>query len=196
MRMNDEKIPNGRMYVVAGGPSLMHLDWSLLRDRRTLAVNRSYEKLPTAEAIYFSDYRFWEWHRKELVRHQGHIYTGQKRIVDRRVQFVKWTGIKGLETQHNKIRHGNNSGYAAINLAVHLGAEEIVLLGYDMKLCGERTHWHEGHPVKLRPRVFDNMLRYFETLVEPLETLGINIINASPDSAIECFKKATLEEVL
>ena len=52
----------------------------------------------------------------------------------------------GLESARDTLAHGNNSGYAAINLAVHLGAARIVLLGYDMGNDGKVSHFHEGYP--------------------------------------------------
>ena len=41
------------------------------------------------------------------------------------------TGEEGLELDPTGLRNGQNSAYAAINLAVHMGARTVVLLGVD-----------------------------------------------------------------
>ena len=101
------------------------------------------------------------------------------------------------------VAHGNNSGYAAINLAWHLGASEIVLLGYDMRpgeVLGQdrngnnvhQIHWHDNHPVPTRPTVFEKMKGYFPPLAQELENEGVKVWNATPGSALECFERISL----
>ena len=115
------------------------------------------------------------------------------------VRVLKFTGQRGLELDPSGLRHGSNSGYQAINLAVNLGAKRIVLLGYDMKVNGHRTHWHNEQ--RQDASVFagtirDTMLPHFHTLIDPLKVLGVEVINATPDSALTCFPMMMLEEAL
>lgn len=113
------------------------------------------------------------------------------------VHSVRLTGQLGLEVAPSGLRHGSNAGYQAINLAVHFGAKKIVLLGYDMRMQEGRTHWHnEPRPDGFADVLAQSMLPHFATLVEPLEQLGIEVINATPDSALECFPKMSLEDAL
>jgi hypothetical protein len=94
------------------------------------------------------------------------------------------------------LRNGRNSGYQAINLAVHLGAAQIILLGYDMQF-GRRGehHWFGPHPSRVPPPV-DLFLRHFPTLVKPLQQRGVSVVNCSPSTALTCFPRRPLRDEL
>lgn len=188
------------IYVVAGGPSLINFDWPKLDDKRVIVVNRAFQKLPNAEVVYFSDVRFFNMYETELLKHDATLISGS-RLDHASVEKYSLTGIKGLDLTPGCLRSGNNSGYAAINLAVHKFAKRIILLGFDMKFSNDHHHWHDGYHMKgnqlvERERKFSKMIPYFKYLVEPLNDLGIEIINACPDSALEAFPKATINEIL
>jgi len=182
------------VFCIGGGPSLKGFDWSKLSGKNVIAVNRAFEVLGSAQTIYFSDLRFWNWYSRDLIKHPGVKITGDKRILDANVVNYKFTGTKGLDTTPKCLRSGNSSGYAAINLAVHMGAKNIILLGYDMEYVGKVTHWHDGYST--RPGKIHKMLPYFSTLVEPLKELKIDVTNTNLKSSINCFPKASFDEVL
>lgn len=161
-----------------------------------IAVNRAYEVVPEAEVVYFSDLRFWTWHRQGLENHSGRKITSAWRIKEKGVEHVQITGLTGIDTESGKIRQGNNSGYGAINVAIHLGSQRIFLLGFDMNFTGGCCHWHDGYPVINTEKTLKRMVAYFDTMVEPLNRLGVEVINLNPNSAIQCFPKLDLEETL
>jgi len=105
------------------------------------------------------------------------------------------TGTTGLELDPTGLRTGINSGYQAINLAVHLGASRIILLGYDMGPDGTRDHWFGEHPDG-QPSPYPQMREYFETLVEPLQAIGVTVINCSRRTALTAFPCVPLEQEL
>jgi len=106
------------------------------------------------------------------------------------------TGRTGLEQQPTGLRTGQNSGYQAINLAVHLGAAHLVLLGYDLQPGpGGEHHWHPPHPIHRRSS-YQNFLRDFPTLVTPLDELGITVVNATRRTALDCWPRVPLEDAL
>lgn len=183
-------------FLVGGGPSLIGFDWSRLVDRNVLAINRAYECCPQAQVIYFSDKRFWNWHGEQLKNHTGRVISGAHRLRVTGVESYQFSGVEGLDLTRGKLRHGNSSGYAAINLAVHLGAKKIVLLGYDMRMVDDRAHWHDGYPVVARQNVFDKMHAFFETMIPQLKQLDITVLNACPGSRIDAFLKISHEEAL
>ncbi len=91
-----------------------------------------------------------------------------------------------------------NSTYAAIHLAAHLGAARIVLLGVDMRYgpAGE-SHFHGGHGlIHSEATLTELMLPHFEPLVKPLQQRGITVVNASPDSALRCWPRCSIDEGL
>ncbi|MCK5640805.1 MAG: hypothetical protein KAJ19_08410, partial [Gammaproteobacteria bacterium] len=149
------------IYIIGGGPSLIGFDWALLAGKSCIAVNKAYQVID-ADYIYFSDLRFWLAHQKELRDTRATKITGAK-VEDSCLINFTFTGMKGLETKPNQIRSGNNSGYAAMNVAYHLGATRIILLGFDMKFKNDKSHWHEGHEVENMERTYNKMLPYFET---------------------------------
>jgi hypothetical protein len=179
------------IFCVGGGPSLVGFDWRVLKGQFVIAVNRAFEVVPCAEYVYFSDARFWNWYAGALRLHAGIKITVDRQVKDKDVINYRATGTFGLDLIPGQLRTGNSSGFAAINLAAQMKPSKIVLLGYDMKYT-DRTHWHDGYPV--RSGRIEKMIAFFPTLVEPLKELGIDIVNANPDSALECFRKETIDE--
>lgn len=200
-------------FILAGGPSLRGFDAAPLRYRRVITINDSWRLAPWATVLYFFDQRWWQWQIDANPRAVGNsevsfhwlIYNGfwVSAGPDFRdhpqVRYLRLSGPTGLETAPDALRHGSNSGYQAINLAYHFGASRIVLLGYDMQCAGNTTHWHNDHtePVgTFRVTLEQTMLPKFETLVEPLAAAGVEVINATPNSALTCWPHQPLEEVL
>jgi len=163
-------------------------------------VNRAFEKVPNAETIYFSDLRIWEWYGTRLKQLDAALYTGA-RLCDQAIINCKFTGMKGLDTKPFNLRHGNNSGYAAINLAYHLIEQEespdrrIVLLGFDMTFVDGQSNWHDGYIVKTEPSVYTKMLGNFDLLAVMLNAAGYTVINANMASKLECFVKVPLKGI-
>lgn len=97
----------------------------------------------------------------------------------------------GLSLDPNLIHQGQNGGYQAINLAVHFGAKRIILIGYDMK----GKHWHPDHKGN-NPGNFAQWIKNFSTMIPQLKELGVEVINCTRDTALECFSVRRLEDVL
>ena len=186
--------PHGAFFIVGGGASLIGFPWQQLYDKRVIATNNAYQTCPNAEIVLFTDKRFWSTHRNKLLEHSGTIMTTARSLASKRIQTLKITGTRGLDTHAGCVRSGNSTGYKAINLAVNLGAKSLFLLGFDMRRLNGRSHWHDGESTD---RNLENMLRYFGSLVRPLSELGVHVINCSPESAIpfwdKCHWSACLE---
>lgn len=93
---------------------------------------------------------------------------------------------------------GGNSGFHALNLAVQCGARRVVLVGFDLTL-DYGTHWHGRHPKGLNNPNAAALRRWRRVLDDQaprLKALGVEVINASPISALEAYPKAGLEEAL
>jgi hypothetical protein len=75
-----------------------------------------------------------------------------------------------------------------MHLAVHLGAARIVLHGFDMRIVRGELHAmarRERQDAAGFGRVLrEEMLPKFQTLVEPLRERGVEVINATPGSAL------------
>ena len=188
-------------YILAGGPSLRGFDAEALRGRgRVIAINNSFLLAPWADVLYYADRCWWLAHREEALR----VFKGQYRVSvnasDDGTKRLRTTGMSGLEKDPGALRHGGNSGYQAIGIAYHFGATRIVLLGYDMHVNGSQTHWHEGHlrwTAEAQERVLhDVFLPRFQSLVAPLKAAGVEVLNATPGSALTCWPAVRLEDLL
>ncbi|MCH8999187.1 MAG: hypothetical protein IID48_13140 [Proteobacteria bacterium] len=195
--------PGSTIACLGGGPSLSRHQVDRLRGRaRVIAVNDAYKLAPWAEVLYACDWRWWLKHggvpdfaglKVTLSNSRGHLDAYPD------IEIVENTGTEGLERDPRGLRTGRNGGYQAINLAVHLGAKRVLLLGYDMKADARgRTHWFGDHADwPTRAGVFSGvMLPQFAKLAGELEALGVAVVNCTLDSALDVFAKVPLEQAL
>lgn len=185
--------------ILAGGPSLTQADVDACRGRaHVVAIKNTITLAPWADVLYACDAKWWKaW--PETQTFQGPKY-GLEIVRGRQdVTVLRQGRDNGLETDPSALAKGQNSGYQAINLAVHLGASKILLLGYDMKPSADGIHrWHVTHRYHrgIIAPPYQQFLRHFVTLLEPLKQLGVRVINATPESALDAFPKMTLTEAL
>lgn len=194
--------PRSTVVCLASGPSLTAADVRAVVGRwPIIAVNDAVQLAPEADVLYSSDLDWWRrssWRpefggaRVSIERDPGRGRRGFDRAD---VQVLRNTGREGLELDPSGLRTYQNSGGAAINLAVHFGAARIVLLGYDMQIgAGGRRHFHDARVRMKSP--YSVFRQRIATMVGPLKALGIEVINASRQTALTCFPRRPLEEVL
>ena len=71
----------------------------------------------------------------------------------------------------------------------------MVLVGYDCRDVGGKHHYFGDHPDKSKPP-YTGIKGRFKAAAAMATKLNINVINATPGSAIDCFTKEPLESVL
>lgn len=191
--------------ILGGGPSLTQAQIEACRGRaRVIAINTAYLAAPWADLLYFCDSKWWSWHQARLPfrTFAGIVAALDSELRDKpecaSIRFLQNMGAgPGLYDQPDGVFNGRNSGYQAINLAAHARPRRLILLGFDMRAIDSRTHWHDEHKVKDPISVYtDTMLPNFPTLVAPLAQRGIEIVNATPGSALTCFPMQPLEVAL
>lgn len=188
---------DGVVVCFASGPSLTQADVDACRGRvdAAIAVNTAYTLAPWATALYAADLEWWKWH-KGAVAFPGLRYSVSAGAAGWGVKILRNGGTDGLALDPSTLRTGRNSGYQALNLAVHFGAKRILLLGYDMQTGPKgEAHFHGKHP-RHRISPFGIFLRKFETIARPLKDQGIEVINCSQRTALKCFPRLTLEQAL
>lgn len=191
--------PCSTVAILATGPSLRAADAELCREVgcRVLAIKDAIRIAPLADAMYFSGADAGQWWQRNRAAIQS--FQGLKFTLDRRARelatVIASTGELGLELDPSGVRTGRNSGYQAINVAVHLGASRVILLGYDMHAVHGRDHWFGAHPYQTTAP-YDAFLRCFESIVAPLQANRIDVVNATPDSSLTCFPIMTLTEAI
>jgi hypothetical protein len=189
--------PDGTVVILASGPSLSQADIDACGDRaHVLAIKDSIRLAPWAPVLYACDRRWWRAH-PETASYTG-LKFGLESVPGRPdVDVLRNTGETGLELDPTGLRTGRNSGYQAINLAVHLGARRILLLGFDMQPDAHGQHrWFGSHSYGGQAPPYILFRERMETIVEPLRERGVTVINCTPGSALDAFERRPLREAL
>ena len=193
--------PDSTVVLIGGGPSLTAEDVAACRDRaRVIAINDAHRIAPWADVLYSSDQRWWEFYRGVPEWSKAKYGIAPLRPQpDWGITVLRNTGDDGIDLDPSALRTGRNSGYAAMNLAIHFGARRLVLLGYDMQAPGgpARSHWFGAHPSRLQAdSPYQTFLDKFTRVAPLLRELGIEVINASRETALTVFPRAPIEEAL
>ena len=167
-----------------------------------IAVNVAYKIGPWIDVMFFGDDSTWREEKAELIKFKGlRITCATDLHKDMRLKFLKRNEKKrqGISTDPSLITWNGNSGSAAINLAVHFGVKRIILLGFDMQLNADKQeHWHKCYTTKLGTvdRLMQKFLQGFPAIKRDLDNLGIEVINANPDSKITCFTRINFKDII
>lgn len=214
-----------RCFIVGGGPSLEGFDFHRLFGEKIIAVNTAFLDVPFADICFFMDVlEFFKWTitgklgqdaKQKFAEFQGFKVLldltksrdqgPPKKLDYSDVYFLysdntlKFGFPKKME---DGLYHGNNSGYAAIQLAICLGANPIFLLGFDMRVKRkdadeENTHYHKRYP--RRPKyqdTLDSFIPGFKNLADLCKIHNIKVWNCSMESRLYCFRKIHVNEIL
>lgn len=172
--------------VIASGPSLTRADCDALRGMEAIAVNNAVFLAPWAQTLYAADSRWWSVYKPRIT-----WYKGQR--------LCRARGI-GIETYYGQgwQRNGGNSGHQALQLAVERGYKHIALIGFDHMHTGGKSHFHGDHvgtdkiTLGNAPNTHHWATQMNRTAGE-LKARGIEIINLSRETALECFERVTVE---
>jgi hypothetical protein len=194
--------------VIAGeSPSLYSPYMEAIHKKHVVGINVSYLIGEWVDVAFFGDMNFFLQHQERLAK-----FPGLKVCCHPQIEKHKWikylardnTKNKGISNTPQQVCWNHNSGSAAISFVTHAGAKKIVLLGFDMKLNGkEQQHWHDLYGrianrnfKKPQHMPFERHLRGFSEIAKDAKRLGVEIINVSPDSAIQEFERISVEEYL
>ena len=192
----------GPVYLVTMGYSVTPEICKILSTLPVMGINfAAHYRVPNARATFFADRRVWRWGKDRLLAQPGKLFTlGDKKHVDHiRVRHLRRGKTAGLSRDPAILNHGNSSGYAAISLAIHLGADPIYLVGFHMKPepGTGKIHAEDGiYEMPTSPVCFQSTLKYFPSLAADAKLMGVSIINTTMDSELTCFEKLPLSETL
>jgi hypothetical protein len=177
-----------------------------LHNKHVIGINVAYLIGDWLDMAFFGDKGFYLAHRDQLAAYPKLKVSCHPEMI--KVPWVKYLAkdprhVKGISSNNAMVSWNGNSGAAAISLAVHTGVKRIILLGFDMKLDGkERQHFHAcyTYPVDKKKRMrtlpFHRHLPGFIQIAEDARKMGIEIINASPESAITQFPRVNIKDLL
>lgn len=189
--------------VAATGPSLSPAVAERCVGQHVVAVNDAYRLFPWAEVLYACDPDWWEvhqgcpgfagekWSSHDVINNNNKLATAARyglRLVGGRAE-------EGFSLDPTVIHYGQTSGFQAINLALLMGARRAVLVGFDMHTRGPR-HFFGDHPEPLSNYMrFETVVPVFRRAAAQLPA-GVEIVNCTPGSALDCFPMMPLEEGL
>lgn len=196
--------------IIAGGPPAL----GILNGRKcqksgwfTIGVNLAgYMIGDWVDVCFFADSLMWWNHRDALKQCRARKISldktkeGVESITTDHghgVEIWQWGGCHGINTRPKFCCFNRSSGGAAINAAYHLGAKRIVLVGYDMNLDadGQMQEWYPEHWRRKSSKGYHNMLLAFPAIAADAKRLGVEILNATPGSAIKQFPFVDIEDV-
>jgi len=166
-----------------------------------LVVNQSYELCPFADAVYACDKSWWDY-RRGLPEYRGLKITYSARVGYSDVRCIRIAEGKHeiLTATPGVVGDGQNSGFQALNIAIQFGAKLVILVGFDMGKEKSSVHWYGLNTWKgARNPDAQDLARWaghFDTAAPQLIKLGVTVLNLSPRSQIQAFKKCTAQEAL
>lgn len=188
----------GRTAVcIATGPSLTpeHVARVKAASVATIGINDIGLTEPWIDLWYAADRRFWS-HYRPARGTALRICAQPEALADGLVD-----GLLSVKDRDKALRYvpgyvvsGGHSGCQALQLAISLGAKRVVLLGYDGKARGPKTNYFGQKCAALQQQ------SHYEAWPDVYRKLAIpsavEVINATPGSAIDAYPKTDLEAAL
>ena len=181
--------------VMASGPSLTAEDIETVRqwreageNRYVIVTNTTYQSALWADALFFYDFKWWKRYEQDVAANfAGHRVT---------ISSASGSSVTRLQSPH--FNGFGNSGAGAISLAVLAEARRVILLGLDCKYGkGGKRHHFGNHPPGLGNALsLKKWPNSFKRLAGHAKNKGVEVINASRDTALTCFPRVSLEEAL
>jgi hypothetical protein len=212
------------VFCLASGPSLTQEVADRIKGHRAIVVNGSCSRAPWADVLYFTDSGWFEtgrhpnfcgnnrgtddqWPRRSIVENwPGLVITmskSAKRVLPDKVRRIQGIGDPTIgcgsfpPLGSAGVRQGRSSGHTAISIAVALGARRVILIGYDMRVVDGVEHHHSEYT---GPRDLDQYAREFVPAFNGWNAdalkVGVEILNATPLSAVHEFPMISLDEAL
>lgn len=169
---------------VASGPSLSIEQARLINSSQhfKIAVNNTWQRIIRANIIYAGDFGWWRFNKDNIS-----------------INAEFWTCSKTAANTFNLNLHaatgGFNSGMRAAQLAIKMGYEKIILVGFDC--CVRKgAHWHGRHSKTSNPTKVSvaKWQRQFQILESEAKSKDVEIINCSAHTELKVFRRGNLED--
>jgi len=194
-----EKKWNGQdVFIIGGGNSLERFDWKLLKNENTIGCNDAFRHgREICKICIFGDVNWFRTFERELALYKGVVFTNSQSLQKTKLPWL-WTMLrKGTGLYEDALGWNGNTGAAAINLALLLGAKRIFLLGFDMHLSKKAmSNWHQNRLDKPNKNIYSKFLGGFKKLSVDLKKKfpSVEVINITDDSSLNLFPKIGVNE--
>lgn len=198
----DRSLAGETVVLIGGGPSLAALDLAVLAGHRFVAINSGCRKVrpvaTAADPLYFTD-NAWNENRPELARHwPGPVVTSNRNAKMRLGAAVRYIDVLALTRAMGVMsdRVQASSGHIAACLIAEMGAARIVLVGFECRLVNGRSHGHADYSHEDAAAFEERFLPGWRALAPAFAERGVDVLNATPGSAITDFPMVGLREAL
>lgn len=200
--------PDSTIVLIGNGPSLNRGQINTAKAAwiagrvRVLGCNDAYRIAPWIDGLYAADGAWWDLHIEQVRENPLGLLWSQDQAACVRwgLWYVPARRAEGMSRDSGQIHTGHlggHSGYQLLNLAMHLGASRVLLLGFDCQAANGRTHWFGDHPDSLRvASPYANFAAAYDIAAPTLRDAGVEVINCTPGSAIRAFPRSTVGQVL
>jgi hypothetical protein len=204
--------------IIAGGHSFADVDPAkvpgkviVVNGAATHLVGRKFDHVVTMDRLWAED--FWPWAKAAHTSASPaewlfHVRNHAIKNVPAWARAYNWVRIFECDNRGNNPMsrdtgwlNGNHSGRGAMNLAYQICPEKLYLFGFDMCLDKMgRSYWYQ--PYKwVRPSGGTGVTRLRQWAEEmahvapQFAAAGIEVINVSRHSIIQCFRKVSPREL-
>jgi hypothetical protein len=191
------------VFIVGGGPSLRGFDFKRLWDAgHVVCVNQSMLDIDFCDAAVSMDHKFVSSNQDRLakVAERCDLYLVYFANSGPRVPgaiYLIEEPTSGLSLDPSRVRTAGTSGHAALNVATLKGAKKIVLLGFDYGAVNGKHHYHDAYSWhKPEEQNWPQWAKFFDQSKTQCDELGIEVVNASPESTITAFPRMSIEEAM
>lgn len=186
-----------RCFIIGGGPSIARMDLSPIKQEFVIATNEAFRLGKWISLWFFSDSDIFKNHRQDIEKWPNRIVSCSGAAKNnKKIEYYQRCKQHMICFEPSKLAFPSgmaNSGATAINLAIREGFDTIVLLGFDMKAVDGRHHYHDYYKKSPREDAYSRFMLHFEAIAEETDK---TILNATPDSALNCFPKIVLKDIL
>lgn len=175
------------VFIIGGGASLKGFNFSLLKGKNTIGINDAFRLgSDISRVCLFGDASWFHRVKWDLEKFQGKVASMATSIMNLNLPWMIKLG-RSKEGLGVKTAPGWNysTGAAAICVAFHLGVKQIYLLGFDMGLTANRSHWHAHRSKTTSEDAFRRHLRGIHAIADELKKHPeVKVINVTPGSRI------------
>ena len=189
-----------RAWVIGTGPSLARItpqQWTEIDKDITIGVNNlaAYHEPKFLVSGEVENVNFFESFRKSPAK--KFVCEGPQAELGCEAERFSHTNQPTYKLSQG-LCLGGSSSIAALNLALIMGCNPVVLLGIDYHNHTHIIPQFNDDPEKPYCYPHDITLAFdtFKKFVFHAKTIGRTIINANLDSAIDCFPKKPIDEIL
>jgi hypothetical protein len=194
---------NKTVLILGGGPSLLDLIDTI---EAKLPLGPDYAIITINEAIYlslYSDILFfrdlsWFFGNRNIVDiwNGTVISSTPSSFYPKKVKVIKTTHCEDFLISGGTIKYGRTSGHLAVSLAINMGAKRCVLVGFDCRIVDGRSHFHDKPSNACGVLYKSDFLPAWNGWGEATRRVGVEVWNATPNSAILEFPYRPLSEIL